>query len=230
MSRASPRPAGAQPGPPDPPDRRRDPPECPPSPLTRPGPPGPRLSLPILGRAPGPSRTSSEPFVPPESAADAEATDASRLLVQAVGQLPAADRDRVYAWLLRTGFRPSPAGVPGPLARRLGWSSAARQAGSRRRPGSGAPAVVAELVRGSSSPAQQMVPVRFSADQHARLRAWCTRARVLDGDRDPRPGGPVPGKPAARARLARGCPARPARSGRARRGPGRAEPAASRAG
>jgi hypothetical protein len=33
--------------------------------------------------------------------------------------------------------------------------------------------VVAELVRGSSSPAQQMVPVRFSADQHARLRAWC---------------------------------------------------------
>ena len=114
-----------------------------------------------------------ESFIPPESPADAEAIDASRLLVQAVGQLPAADRDRVYAWLLRTGLRPSPAGVPGPLARRVSWELGRQSRTSTQNQEWGA-AVVAELVRGSSSPAQQMVPVRFSANQHARLRAWCT--------------------------------------------------------
>jgi hypothetical protein len=30
------------------------------------------------------------------------------------------------------------------------------------------------LFRSPGSAAQQMVPVRFSAEQHARLRAWCT--------------------------------------------------------
>ena len=113
------------------------------------------------------------PFNPSESPADAEAIDASRLLVQAVGQLPAADRDRVYAWLLRTGMRPSSTGVPGPLARRLGWA-VGTQAGVQTQTREWGAKVVADLVRGSSSPAQQMVPVRFSADQHARLRAWCT--------------------------------------------------------
>jgi hypothetical protein len=112
-----------------------------------------------------------EPFVPPESTADA--ADASRLLVQAVGQLPPADRDRVYAWLLRTGFRSSPAGVPGPLARRVGWELGRRQQVQTQTREWGE-AVVAELVRGSSAPPQQMVPVRFSAGQHARLRAWCS--------------------------------------------------------
>jgi hypothetical protein len=111
------------------------------------------------------------PFVPPESPADNEAIDASRLLIQAVGQLSDADRDRVYAWLLRTGMRPSPAGAPGPLARRLSWTVGAEARSNTQTREWGA-AVVAELVRGSSSPAQQMVPVRFSADQHARLRAW----------------------------------------------------------
>ena len=116
-------------------------------------------------------------FGAPESAAenDADAMDASRLLVQAVGQLPEPDRERVYAWLLRTGLRPSSAGIPGPVARRVGWelgrpTVTSRSSTQTREWGA---AVVAELVRGSSSPAQQMVPVRFSADQHARLRAWC---------------------------------------------------------
>ena len=112
-------------------------------------------------------------FIPPESPADAEAIDASRLLVQAVGQLPAADRDRVYAWLVRTGMRASSTGAPGPLARRLGWTLGT-QAGVQTQTREWGAKVVADLVRGSSSPAQQMVPVRFSADQHARLRAWCT--------------------------------------------------------
>src|ERR1700685_961401 len=88
-----------------------------------------------------------EPFVPPESAADA--TDASRLLVEAVGQLPPADRDRVYAWLLRTGFRPQPAAVPGPLARRLGWELGRQQQVQTQTREWGA-AVVAELLRSSS--------------------------------------------------------------------------------
>ena len=34
-------------------------------------------------------------------------------------------------------------------------------------------AVVRDMFRGQPGSAQQMVPVRFSADQHARLRAWC---------------------------------------------------------
>jgi ParG len=161
-----------RPDPPDPPDRPDlvDPPE-PPEPADPPAPPGPtEPPMPVGTLEPD----DLEPFVPPESPADADsdATDASRLLVQAVGQLPPADRDRVYAWLLRTGFRSSPAGVPGPLAPRLGWELG-RQPGVRTQTREWGAAVVAELVRGSSSQAQQMVPVRFSADQHARLRAWC---------------------------------------------------------
>ena len=121
---------------------------------------------------PEPSLDELGPFIPADAPDDAEALDASRLLAQAVGQLPEADRDRVYSWLLRTGLRPSRAGAPGPLARRLGWSLGVR-AGSQTQTREWGAAVVSELVRGSSSPAQQMVPVRFSADQHARLRAWC---------------------------------------------------------
>ena len=113
------------------------------------------------------------PFITPGPPADAEAIDASRLLVQAVAELPAADRDRVYAWLLRSGLRASSPGTPGPVARGLGWSLAA-QAGVQAQTRDWGATVLADLVRGSSSPPQQMVPVRFSADQHARLRAWCT--------------------------------------------------------
>jgi hypothetical protein len=155
------------PDPPEPPDPV-DPPE-PPEPANPPVPPGP-TEPPIPA---GPFEPDDlEPFVPPEPEAEADATDASRLLVQAVGQLPPADRDRVYAWLLRTGFRSPPTAVPGPLARRLGWEIG-RQQGVQTQTREWGAAVVAELVRGSSSSAQQMVPVRFSADQHARLRAWC---------------------------------------------------------
>ena len=121
---------------------------------------------------PAPPLDELGPFIPADPPADAEALDASRLLVQAVGQLPEADRDRVYAWLLRTGLRPSRTGAPGQLARRLGWSLGV-QARTHEQTREWGAAVVSELVRGSSSPAQQMVPVRFSAEQHARLRAWC---------------------------------------------------------
>jgi hypothetical protein len=157
-----------RPDPPDPPDPPGpgEPPE-PPRPADPPAPPGPTEPPIPAGTL---EQDDLEPFVPPEPTADA--ADASRLLVQAVGQLPPADRDRVYAWLLRTGFRSSQAGVPGPVARRLGWELG-RQQGVQTQTREWGEAVVAELVRGSSSPPQQMVPVRFSADQHARLRAWC---------------------------------------------------------
>ena len=66
----------------------------------------------------------------------------------------------------RRPWRPArwPGGSAGSSAASSGVQTQTREWGQ---------AVVAELVRGSSSPAQQMVPVRFSADQHARLRAWC---------------------------------------------------------
>ena len=159
-----------RPDPPDPldPPDPVDPPE-PPEPADPPAPPGPteppipacRSSRRTWNRS---SRRNPWPTPGPRTA--------SRLLVQAVGQLPPEDRDRVYAWLLRTGFRSQRAGVPGPLARRLGWELGHQQQVQTQTREWGQ-AVVAELVRGSSSPAQQMVPVRFSADQHARLRAWC---------------------------------------------------------
>jgi CO/xanthine dehydrogenase Mo-binding subunit len=151
--------------PPDHPGPRA--PAGPPEPPGTPEPPG----------VPGPPGTPVPPdelraFIPPGSPADAdaEAEDASRLVIEAVGQLPEADRDRVYAWLLRTGMRPSPTGMPGPLARQASWELSRRTQTQTREWGA---TVVAELVRGSSSPTQQMVPVRFSAEQHTRLRAWC---------------------------------------------------------
>jgi hypothetical protein len=41
----------------------------------------------------------------------AAARDPVRVLVKAIGALPAADRDLVYAWLLRRGFEEGEAGV-----------------------------------------------------------------------------------------------------------------------
>jgi len=89
--------------------------------------------------------------------------DAVAMLVRAVNQLPAGDRDQVFAWLLRVGGRHySPAGATGV------WGAGQTSAGimhifqeaksaSGQQPGS----------------ALQMVPVRFPADQHAKLREWC---------------------------------------------------------
>jgi len=102
------------------------------------------------------------------------ATDAARLLVRALAQLPDADRDRVYTWLLSTSL-PSEAGVTGPLRRRIAWAVQAEAPRAQQQDfaESGAD-LVRNLFRSPASSAQQMVPVRFSAEQHARLRAWCT--------------------------------------------------------
>ena len=122
--------------------------------------------------------------------------DASALLVRALGQLPPADRDRVYTWLLGTGFQTQPgAGVLAPLVRAVQTElPAARQQDFAEQ---GAD-LVRTLFRGSPSAGQQMVPVRFSTEQHARLRAWCTEHgfsmatvirglvdRFLDGQQPP---------------------------------------------
>ena len=101
-------------------------------------------------------------------------TDAARLLVRALAQLPAADRDRVYTWLLGTSLSPQ-AGVIAPLSRRLGWAVQAEVPPAAQQDFAEAGRdMVRSLFRGPAASAQQMVPVRFSTEQHARLRAWCT--------------------------------------------------------
>ncbi len=93
--------------------------------------------------------------------------------MQAVGQLPAADRDRVYAWLLRTGMRPSSTGGPGPLARRVGWAVGTR-AGVQTRAREWGPRQY-NLVRGSSltSAADGAGPVLGGISTPG-CRLWCT--------------------------------------------------------
>jgi hypothetical protein len=118
----------------------------------------------------------TEPPTNPDAPPDPQPQpDPVELLVQAVGQLDPADRDRVLAWLLRRD-----AGLPAPA----GAAPATPEAPSRRRPlwltsesqsvRALAQADIALGMRASPPPAaQQMVPVRFSTDQHAQLREWC---------------------------------------------------------
>ncbi len=121
-----------------------------------------------------PPATSSPPAVDQPGGTAGTATDAARLLVRALAQLPDADRDRVYTWLLSNSL-PSEAEVIGPLRRRIAWAAQAEAPRAQQQDfaESGAD-LVRNLFRSPASSAQQMVPVRFSAEQHARLRAWCT--------------------------------------------------------
>jgi hypothetical protein len=86
--------------------------------------------------------------------------DPVQLLVKAVGMLPGAERDEVYVWLLGRGLAGTSG--PGPFSGRMREVSA--QLLSLQTAG-GPP--------GSQQIGQQVVPVRFAADQHAQLRAWC---------------------------------------------------------
>jgi len=114
---------------------------------------------------------------PPSPGTAYSSMDASRLLVQALGQLPPAERDKVYTWLLGTSLQLQP-GLTSQLSRLSG--SAVRVAAAGPIPvtqqdfGEAGVAVVQNLFRSPAGQAQQMVPVRFSTEQHARLRAWCT--------------------------------------------------------
>jgi hypothetical protein len=137
--------------------------------------------------------TDDPPEVPAQRGPDAP-KDPVQVLVSALGTLPEADRDLVYTWLLRQGFEAGPTGglrAPGrprpvPLATLLQQNVTL---------GSGA------LMAQASG--QQMVPVRFSSEQHAQLRQWCGEhgfsmatvirglvSRFLEGQQ------PGPGQPA----------------------------------
>ena len=99
--------------------------------------------------------------------------DAAGLLVQALSQLPPADRDKVYTWLLGTSLHLQP-GLTSVLSGQLTRAMRADVQASRQQDFAEAEAeMMRNLFRSPGSAAQQMVPVRFSAGQHARLRAWC---------------------------------------------------------
>lgn len=112
----------------------------------------------------------AEPATPPATAFSS--MDAAALLVQALDQLPPADRDKVYTWLLGTSLQLQPelVGPLGQLTRAVRHARPAQQQDFAE----AETEVLRSLFRSSGSAAQQMVPVRFSAEQHTRLRAWCT--------------------------------------------------------
>jgi ParG len=98
-----------------------------------------------------------------------EQDDPVALLVRAVNQLPAQDRDQVFAWLLRVGWRHHPSaavGVPWPGGRE---DRAAMYRIFQEAKSTGATSTV------GAAAGQQTVPVRFPAEQHAKLRDWCTQ-------------------------------------------------------
>jgi hypothetical protein len=89
-----------------------------------------------------------------------------RLLVKAVATLPDAERDQVYAWFLDrgiTGTQPGSFTGPGPLPRQLREMSSTLLS-----------LQTAGGLPGQQPIGQQVVPVRFAADQHAALRTWCS--------------------------------------------------------
>lgn len=97
-----------------------------------------------------------------------------KLLLKAVGRLPDEERDVVLAYLLERGLGPqAPAATPA-----LATTGFISLAGATEPPGfRSARAGGGDL---------QMVPVRFPAEQHQRLRAWCgdhgfTMATVVRG-------------------------------------------------
>jgi ParG len=121
--------------------------------------------------APAPRRPPGRRASP---AAAFSSTDTARLLVRALAQLPPDERDQVYTWLLGSSLTPE-LGPSSQLTRRLVVAMQAEAPSARQQDFAEAGVeIVRNLVRGPAGSAQQMVPVRFSAEQHARLRAWCT--------------------------------------------------------
>ena len=123
----------------------------------------------------------------PAASAARSRKDPVQLLVGAVGTLPQADRDLVYAWLLRRLPDPvadevtQPGGPrPIPMAALLRSAMTVTLSGSR-------PAVPA-VVR----PADGAGPLLVRAARP--VAGMVRRARLLDGDRGARPGGPFPWK------------------------------------
>src|SRR6266536_3154467 len=98
-----------------------------------------------------------------------EETRPVQLLLRAVDELPKADRERVLLWLLD------------PTARNSGglWALRSYTAGIAARVPELSPkaaeAVQQQLAAVDPRKGEQLqvVPVRLTAEQHARLRAWC---------------------------------------------------------
>jgi hypothetical protein len=100
--------------------------------------------------------------------------DPLALLVKAVGQLAPEERDLVYAWLLRLGWQQGRVpGIPGGWA--VGGQLSTTPQLSTTQLGFIQDFVHRQgpvVLRGQPT-AQQVVPVRFPAEQHAQLREWC---------------------------------------------------------
>jgi hypothetical protein len=127
-----------------------DPPP-PPQPPEPPAPPGP-------ADAPG--------FPGPEPGHDVPGPDDPVvLLVSAIGTLPDEQRDLVLTWLLRQ--RPA-------IYRHTALSGTpqAGEAFGARWPAE-EPLMAGAPMRAAGATGQQVVPVRFPAEQHAQLREWC---------------------------------------------------------
>jgi hypothetical protein len=132
--------------------------------------------------AAAPAATAPAPGAPaPAESTAASSAEAVRLVVKAIGMLPDAERDQVYGWLVTRGLAGSliSGQLPGRLREVSGQLLSLHTAGG---------------LPGSQQIGQQVVPVRFAADQHAQLRTWCTEhgfsmatvirglvARFLDG-------------------------------------------------
>jgi hypothetical protein len=124
-------------------------------------------------RARGAQMTADPPNPPePPEASVPPQEDPVALLVQAVGTLPDDQRDLVLAWLIRQ--------------RPLGYGHEALRGFTETHPvlrgeklASSAFDPVFEPIMGTGSmraagaTGQQVVPVRFPAEQHAQLREWC---------------------------------------------------------
>jgi len=120
-------------------------------------PPEPDPADPAETSAPSAPAGESGPPEPVEASADPV-----RLLVHAVGQLPADQRDLVLTWLLRQRPGLSRQWTIGARASEHAAELHALQLSAARQP-----------TRGMPPTAQQVVPVRFPAQQHAQLREWC---------------------------------------------------------
>ena len=111
------------------------------------------------------------PPEPPEASGPAQ-QDPVALLVQAVGTLPDDQRDLVLAWLIRQrplgyghealrGFTETHPVLRGEKLARTAFDPVLE------------PIMGTGSMRAAGATGQQVVPVRFPAEQHAQLREWC---------------------------------------------------------
>ena len=118
----------------------------------------------------GPPGSASAGAATPPAGPGPSPNEVVGLLLKAVAMLPDAERDQVHAWFMErviTGSGSS--ALAGSLA---GAGPVPRQLREVR-------ATLMSLQSAGGLPGaqpigQQIVPVRFAADQHAALRTWCT--------------------------------------------------------